>query len=65
MEETIVGWAQSQSWFGIACTVVALANTITMTLTDQYAEKIPFIGKIWTVLNWLSLNVFHNKNEKK
>lgn len=60
----ILAWAQGQSWFGFACTIIAVANAITMTLKDDYAEQLPILGKIWPILNWLSLNVHHNKNEK-
>ena len=65
METMILGWASSQSWWGVATTVVVIANFITMTLRDRYAEAIPFIGKIWPILNWLSLNVANNKNDDK
>ena len=51
MEEIALGWASSQSWWGVATTVVVIANFITMTLRDRYAEAIPFIGKIWPILN--------------
>tara|TARA_Y100000780_G_C13544935_1_gene362973 strand:- start:8 stop:199 length:192 start_codon:yes stop_codon:yes gene_type:complete len=62
--DVVIGWASAQSWWGIVTTVVAIASFITMTLKDQYAEKLPFIGKIWPVMNWLSLNVAENKNAK-
>ena len=65
METMILGWAQTQSWWGIATTIIVIANGITMTLKDKYAEGIPIIGKIWPILNWLSLNVANNKNEGK
>ena len=65
MEEMILGWATSQSWWGIVATVVVIANGITMTLRDRYAENIPILGKIWPILNWLSLNIANNKNEDK
>ena len=65
METMILGWAQTQSWWGIATTIIVIANGITMTLKDKYAEGIPIIGKIWPILNWLSLNVANNKNEEK
>ena len=65
MEAMILGWAQTQSWWGIATTVIVIANGITMTLRDKYAEGIPILGKIWPILNWLSLNVANNKNEEK
>ena len=65
METMILGWAQTQSWWGIATTVIVIANGITMTLKDKYAEGIPILGKIWPILNWLSLNVANNKNDDK
>ena len=65
MEAMVLGWAQTQSWWGIATTVIVIANGITMTLSDNYAENIPILGKIWPILNWLSLNIANNKNEEK
>ena len=65
METMILGWAQTKSWWGIATTLIVIANGITMTLKDKYAEGIPVLGKIWPILNWLSLNVANNKNEEK
>ena len=65
MEAMVLGWAQTQSWWGIATTVIVIANGITMTLRDKYAENIPILGKIWRILNWLSLNIDNNKNEEK
>ena len=65
MEAMILGWAQPQSWWCIATTVIVIANGITMTLRDKYAENIPVLGKIWPILNWLSLNIANNKNEEK
>ena len=62
METMILGWALGQYWFGIACTVIAVANAVTLTLKDEYAESLPVLGKIWPILNWLSLNVHNNKN---
>ena len=38
METMVLAWAQGQSWFGIACTVIAVANAVTLTLKDDYAE---------------------------
>ena len=65
MEAMILGWAQTQSWWGIVTTVVVIANGVTMTLRDRYAEEIPILGKIWPILNWLSLNIANNKNDEK
>ena len=65
METMVLGWASSQSWWGLATTIIVIANGITMTLRDKYAENIPILGKIWPNLNWLSLNIANNKNEDK
>ena len=65
METVVLGWASTQSWWGIATTLIVIANGITMTLKDKYAESIPIVGKIWPILNWLSLNVANNKNDDK
>ena len=65
MEAMILGWAQTQSWWGIVTTVVVIANGVTMTLRDRYAEQIPILGKSWPILNWLSLNIANNKNDEK
>ena len=50
-------------WWDTFATVVGIASGITATLKDKYAEQIPIIGKIWPIMNWLSLNVAHNKND--
>ena len=63
METMILGWASSQSWWGIATTIIVIANGITMTLRYMYADNIPILVKIWPILNWLSLNIANNKNE--
>jgi len=65
MEAVIFSWATGQAWFGVASTVVVVANMITMSLKDEYAEKLPILGKIWPILNWLSLNIAKNKNQPK
>ena len=65
MEVMLASWVEAQSWFSMACVVVTIASSVTLTLKDEYAEKLPIIGKIWPILNWMSLNVFNNKNEKK
>ena len=65
METMVLAWASGQSWWGLATTLIVIANGITMTLKDKYAESIPIIGKNWPILNWLSLNVANNKNDEK
>ena len=51
-----------QSWFQIAGEIVIIANAITMALPDRVAVKIPILGTIFPIINWLSLNVFNNIN---
>ena len=64
MENMIFDWMSSQSWWGIFASVVVAANAVTMTLKDRYADSIPILGKIWPILNWLSLNIGKNKNDE-
>ncbi|MDP7367329.1 MAG: hypothetical protein QGH83_08710 [Candidatus Pacebacteria bacterium] len=63
METVLFDWGATQAWWGIFTTVVVAANAVTMTLKDSDAVKIPFLGKIWPILNWLSLNIAKNKNK--
>ena len=53
---------QATPWWSTFTTVVVIASGITATLKDRYAEQIPIIGRIWPIMNWLSLNVGHNEN---
>ena len=53
---------QAMPWWETFTTVVVIASGITATLKDRYAEQIPIIGRIWPIMNWLSLNVGHNEN---
>ena len=63
METLMLAWGENQAWWGTACSIVVIANAITMALKDEYTEKLPIIGKIWPIMNWLALNVHHNKNK--
>jgi len=63
MEQLIIS-LQSLSWWGTASTIVVVASGITSVLKDNYAEKLPIIGKVWPILNWLAMNVGHNENNK-
>ena len=53
---------QAMPWWSTFTTVVVIASGITATLKDRYDEQIPIIGRIWPIMNWLSLNVGHNEN---
>lgn len=63
METILFDWGSTQTWWGIFTTVVVAANAVTMTLKDSKAVKIPYLGKIWPILNWLALNIGKNKNK--
>ena len=65
MENVVLGWAETQSWWQIVSTIVVIANAVTMTLKDKYAESLPIVGRLWPILNWLSLNIGHNENNEK
>ena len=65
MENVVLGWAETQSWWHIVSTIVVIANAVTMTLKDKYAESLPIVGRLWPILNWLSLNIGHNENSEK
>ena len=65
METLMLAWGENQAWWGTFASLVVIANAITMAVKDQYAEKLPIIGKIWPIMNWLALNVPHNKNDSK
>ena len=64
MEGLILSWGSAQVWGGTLCSVIVIANAITLAVKDQYAEKLPVIGKIWPIMNWLALNIHNNKNAK-
>ena len=65
MENVVLGWAETQSWWHVVTTIVVIANAVTMTLKDKYAESLPIIGRLCPILNWLSLNIGHNENNEK
>ena len=65
MENVVLGWAETQSWWHVVTTIVVIANAVTMTLKDKYAESLPIVGRLWPILNWLSLNIGHNENSEK
>tara|TARA_B100001245_G_C22525394_1_gene264526 strand:- start:202 stop:396 length:195 start_codon:yes stop_codon:yes gene_type:complete len=64
MESLFLAWGESQSWWATVCSIIVIANAVTLAVKDEYAEKLPVIGKIWPIMNWLALNVHNNKNAK-
>ena len=54
-----------QSWFQIAGQVVLIFTAVTGALPDRFVQKIPVLGTLWPIFNWLAGNVFNNINHPK
>lgn len=55
----------SQSWFQIAGEIVLMFTALTGAMPDRFVNKIPVLGKLWPIFNWLAGNVFNNVNHPK
>lgn len=55
----------NQSWFQIAGEIVLLFTALTGAIPDRWASRIPILGKLWPIFNWLAGNVFNNLNHPK
>jgi|TARA_R110002095_G_scaffold53651_1_gene46502 hypothetical protein len=55
----------SQNWFQIVGEVVLMFTALTGALPDRFVNKIPVLGKLWPIFNWLAGNVFNNINHPK
>ena len=54
-----------QSWFQIAGQIVLVFTALTGALPDRFVQKIPVLGTLWPIFNWLAGNVFNNINHPK
>ena len=54
-----------QSWFQIVGEIVVIFTAITGALPDRLVQKVPVLGTIWPIFNWLAGNVFNNINHPK
>ena len=54
-----------QTWFQILGQVVLLFTVITGALPDRFVQKIPVLGTLWPIFNWLAGNVFNNINHPR
>lgn len=54
-----------QQWFQIAGEVVLMFTVITGSMPDKWVQKIPILGTLWPICNWLAGNVFNNINHPK
>ena len=61
--EALVALASNQSWFQVAGEIILIANSITMLISDKFMQGSPILAKINMGLNFLSLNIFNNKNK--
>ena len=61
--DALVALASNQAWYETAGEIVLIANSITMLLSDKLMEGNPILAKINMGLNFLSLNIFKNKNQ--
>ena len=55
----------NQSWFQIVGEVVLMFTALTGAMPDRFVNKIPVLGKLWHIFNWLAGNVFNNVNHPK
>ncbi len=65
MEETnfVTTWLMSQSWYATAFQIMGAATALTMWISDKWADKYPVIKQVNIVMNWISGNIFRNKNK--
>jgi hypothetical protein len=55
----------NQGWFQIAGEIVLMFTALTGALPDRFVNKIPVLGKLWPIFNWLAGNIFNNVNHPK
>ena len=55
----------NQGWFQIAGEIVLMFTVITGALPDRWVQKIPILGTMWPMFNWLAGNIFNNINHPK
>ena len=52
----------NQAWFQIAGEIVLMFTVITGALPDRWVQKVPILGTMWPMFNWLAGNIFNNIN---
>tara|TARA_Y100001951_G_scaffold70332_1_gene57172 strand:+ start:318 stop:596 length:279 start_codon:yes stop_codon:yes gene_type:complete len=55
----------NQEWFQIVGEIVLVFTAVTGALPDRWVQKIPVLGTVWPIFNWLAGNVFNNINHPK
>jgi hypothetical protein len=61
--EALIALASNQAWYETVGELVLIANSITMLISDKFMEGNPILSKVNMGLNFLSMNVFKNKNK--
>jgi len=61
----IIAMIKAAPWYGIAVMVVGAMKFLTPFIPDAFMDKYPPLKYLNTAFNWLALNVFNDKNEKK
>jgi hypothetical protein len=51
----------NQPWYAMAGEMVVFANTVTMAMPTRFRDNV-IMDFVSQVLNFLSMNIFHNKN---
>jgi len=44
---------------------VLMFTALTGAMPDRFVNKIPVLGKLWPIFNWLAGNIFNNVNHPK
>ena len=55
----------NQGWFQIAGEIVLMFTVVTGALPDRWVQKIPILGTMWPMFNWLAGNIFNNITHPK
>ena len=55
----------NQAWFQIVGEVVLVFTAVTGSLPDRWVQKVPILGTMWPIFNWLAGNIFNNINHPK
>ena len=54
-----------QQWFQILGEIILIFTAITGALPDRWVQKVPILGTMWPMFNWLAGNIFNNINHPK
>ena len=55
----------NQGWFQIAGEIVLMFTALTGAMPDRFVNKIPVLGKLWPIFNWVAGNIFNHVNHPK